>query len=60
MFDDSISHSWIAQRGPIELRHTPKKDTRPHDLRAAGGIILGVAIAANFWIWSYVVVRAFW
>ncbi len=57
---DTITHGWLVQRGPINLRHTPKKDTRSHDLRAAKGIILGLLIGLNIWIGIVILVRWPW
>lgn len=57
MTDDTTIQRWITHPGPIQLRHAHRQPV--NDLRAAEGLILGLLIGVNAWVWTYVVWRAF-
>lgn len=61
-FDDTTTHPWIAQSGPIHLRRAEPKARKPlpRDLDAATGIVVGVLAGANFLVWAYVLARWAW
>ena len=53
----TITHNWLAQPGPINLRQSVRRDTRERDLRASEGILLAAMIGLNLAVWLIAIWR---